>query len=178
MNKRGLELSINFIVILVLAIITLFMGILIFRIMFAGGTEFEKEVSDRTKAEINKILMRGEDSVILPDFYREMSIGDTHVFGLGIKNNGPERAFTVLVEPKTWAVDERNQQAGPAVVRDWYFEKIGPFTIKSSSLEIVSIPLRITSTAKKGWTYVFNVKVVDDAGQNYGTIQKIYVEIR
>jgi hypothetical protein len=178
MDKRGLELSINFIVVMILAVITLFMGIVIFRIMFAGGTEFEQQVSDKTKAEINSILMRGEDEVVLPDFYRQMSVGDTHAFALGIRNNGPDSEFTVLVEPKSWAINDTNQQAGPVDVRGWYFGKLGPFTVKSSSLEVVSVPMRVTSTGKKGWTYVFNVTVVDKQGSTYGTLQKIYIEVR
>ncbi|MBW3011828.1 hypothetical protein KY311_01455 [Candidatus Woesearchaeota archaeon] len=178
MNKRGLEFSVNFIIILVLAIVTLFMGIVIFRIMFTGGTELEQQVSERTRDEINRLLMRGEDFVILPDFYQEMSIGDVHVFGLGIRNTGPDQSFTVYIEPKQWAVDTDNKQSGPVDARGWYFEKIGPFTVPNNELEVISLPIRIGSTAKKGWTYIFNVRVEDKNGQIYGDLQKIYVDIK
>lgn len=179
MNKRGLELSINFIIILILAVVTLFMGIVIFRIMFAGGTQVEKDVSDRTKQEINKLLMRGEENVVLPEFYRQMSIGEVHAFGLGVRNTGPTGEFTVYITPKNWALNNLNTKAGGpgADTRGWYFEKQGPYQIGNNALQVISVPIQVKSNAQKSWTYVFNVEVKDQSGSRYGDLQKIYVEV-
>jgi len=183
MRKRGLELSINFIIILVLAIVTLVMGIIIFNIIFRAGTELEKEVSQRTKDQINRLLMTGDQAIVLPDFFKEMGIGDQHAFGLGIRNyRSAAEEFTINIQFNI-AVDKKNidmtrETVATAEVDKWYFEKIGPITINPNGLEVVSIPIRVGNKAKSDWIYVFNVLVTDKQGMQYGDLQKIYVKIR
>jgi len=181
MDKRGLELSINFIIILILAIITLAMGILIFNMIFRSGTELEKEVSQQTKDQINNLLMEGDKKVLIPSFFKELESGDQHAFGLGIRNYGNRQEFTILIEFDLAVDRENNDKTSEAVasheVDKWHFEQIGPIVIDSNDLEVVSVPIRPGNRAKNGWIYVFNVEVLDGSDLLHGNIQKIYVKI-
>jgi hypothetical protein len=182
MRKRGIEISINFIVIMILAIVTLAMGLIIFNMIFKSGTELEKEVSQSTKDQINRLMMTGDQAVAMPEFIKDMSIGEQYAFGLGIKNSrAAAQQFTVNVM-FNFAVDskdaDKTQEAvASADIASWYFEKIGPITVNPNSLQVISIPIRPGSKAKDDWVYVFNVEVKDSNGQRYGDLQKIYARI-
>jgi hypothetical protein len=181
MEKKGLELSINFIIVLVLAIVTLIMGIVIFNIVFRTSVELEKEISQETEDQINKLLMQGDESVILPYFFKHMERGDQHAFGLGIRNYRGTGDFTVNID-FALAVDKENvdktiEAVGSVDIAKWHFDKID-ITIGADALEVVSIPIRVGNKAKSGWVYVFNVNVTDSANNQYGELQKIYVQVR
>ncbi|MBW2995222.1 hypothetical protein KY312_02630 [Candidatus Woesearchaeota archaeon] len=183
MQKRGLELSINFIVVLVLAIVTLVMGIIIFNIIFRSGTELEREVSQRTKDQINRLLMTGDQKIAMPDFFKEIEAGDQHAFGLGIRNyRSTSQQFTIYVE-FDMAVDKQNtDRTAEAVanheIEKWYFEETGPYAITQNELEVISVPIRVGNKAKNSWIYVFNVVVADQDNMQYGSLQKIYIKVR
>jgi hypothetical protein len=182
MRKKGLELSINFIIVLILAIVTIAMGIVIFNVIFRSGTELEKEVSQSTKDQINRLLMSGDEPAILPEFFKSAKIGEQVAFGLGIRNfMSAQQSFTVHVEFDL-AVDKDNADKTQQViasggVADWYFQAIGPVAIPPNGVEVVSVPIRVRSNAKSGYIYVFNVRVSDSNNQAHGNLQKIYVKI-
>jgi hypothetical protein len=181
MKKKGLELSINFIIVLVLAVVTLFMGIIIFNLVFRAGIELEQEVSQSTKDQINRLLMAGDENVIMPEFFREMSVGEQKAFGLGIRNYGGTEKFTINIifdlAVDSNNIDRTSQVIAGGGVGEWYFEKIDA-TVAANELEVISVPIRVRSNAKNDWVYVFNVEVRDSSNELYGSLQKIYVRVR
>jgi len=85
MNKKGLELSINFIVILIFCVIVLVFGLSLAKNMFSEANEFKGEVDKNTKREIESLLSSGQ-RVAIPLNTAKMNNGDTKAFGLGILN--------------------------------------------------------------------------------------------
>jgi hypothetical protein len=82
-NKRGIELSINFIVMLVLAI-AVFIGGLIFASKFFGHAEKVRgSLDSQTERQIEKLLDSGSP-VVMPISTKEINKNKFDTFGLGV----------------------------------------------------------------------------------------------
>ena len=59
MNKRAIELSINFIVLFILAIAMFSVGLVLVRNIFFEADEMKRTLDDRTRQKINTLLLGG-----------------------------------------------------------------------------------------------------------------------
>ena len=59
-NKTGIELSINFIVVVILSVVILSIGLVLVRTFFAKTTEIKSSLDDQTKSKITEMLSFGE----------------------------------------------------------------------------------------------------------------------
>ena len=101
MNKRAMELSINFIVIFILAIVVFAFGIRMAYSLFNKGIETKATLDRQTSLEIEKLLDTGE-KVVIPFDEQEIRRGKFGVFGVGIRNvldtEGEKDPFQITVE--------------------------------------------------------------------------------
>ncbi|MFH1850137.1 MAG: hypothetical protein ABH879_08225 [archaeon] len=84
-NKKGLELSINFLVVLILTIVVLGFGIFFVRKLMGGAEEIRTSLDDQTMARIEALLNDGS-RVAIPFVKKETSPGKPAIFGVGILN--------------------------------------------------------------------------------------------
>ena len=98
MNKKAIELSINFLVIIIISLAVFGMGILfVNKIFFAAGKKVA-EMDSQTKEELARLLDSG-DKVAMPFFQKTVIHGNTATFGIGVLNTlGSPKAFTVVVK--------------------------------------------------------------------------------
>jgi hypothetical protein len=188
MNKKGLQLSINFIVIIILALVVFMMGIYLFTQIFSQGKEFTDLVTQDTERRMQQLLIRGDELVIIPDFSQEIKKGDSHQFVMGIKadiskcyenplNVVPSEVFIVKTT-FDMAVDDSNIPI-PLTFEDkrdisqWVFAS-REYEIRNNEQKIIGIPVRMGRNALNGATYVFNVEVLCSNGNLYGDVQKVY----
>ncbi len=100
-KKRGLELSINFLVVIIISIALLFMGAAFFRNLLIGANKIKENYDQRTEEELEDLLTQGE-RVAIPFPRQDARKGDTIVFGLGIYNAlGHNLNFKVNVQCST-----------------------------------------------------------------------------
>ncbi len=96
-SKRGIELSINFLVVVVLGLAFLSMGIIAFNKFFREAEALKVAFDERTQAELETALSRGE-KVSIPFTEKKVFAGETAIFGLGILNIiGNNQLFVVDV---------------------------------------------------------------------------------
>jgi len=185
--KKGFELSINFIVILIITIVVFGLGIRFAYNLFKSAHETVEEFDEQTKAEIERSLYQG-NIVAIPINQKELRVRDAETFGLGILNQlGETKFFKVYIEFAT-AVDEYGDPFSQSILdnvetEEWTFEESRVYEIEDNGREIIPLAFHVPSGTKYG-TYVFNVGVyfgdIVDVGKDnlYDTIHQIRITVK
>ena len=183
-NRRGLELSVNFIVVLILTIVTFALGILIYNATFNQAGELTGDIGEQTRAQIEQILMEGNIDVTIPHEFEKTPKDTTVFFGMGIKSNTDVciSGNYLISVAFSRAVDELNADRTQEIFAQmgtWFLEEVQEYAIKNNERRVVSIPIRPAgAVARQGWTYVFDINVQCKGGSRYGSPQKVYVFIQ
>lgn len=178
LNKKGMELSISFIVALIIAITVFSMGIYFATRLFSEADIMKGELDRETQAKIEALLDDGS-AVVVPLNTFSLKKGQSHVFGLGISNIFERELnfrFTITPGPCSGICEETPDpplQFLPAEAKTF---EIGP----NERPEPQRIAVGVPSNAQRG-TYVLNVKVEyeDPVGtwNDYDTIKKLYIKV-
>ena len=157
MNKRAIQLSVNFLVIIILSLAMLLMGILFFRKMFTGATELKANLDSQTEQELENLLIAGE-RVAIPFTKKEVRAGKTAVFGLGILNIlGSDHNFVIYIKcSKKIPGDVPCSKIIPSGTDIIYRT---PLSIENN--EQYKMPLVIKAPSEKG-TYIIDVRICHD----------------
>jgi len=202
MQKRGMELAVSTIVIIILSILIFIGGIALTWKLFAGAEELKTGIEQKTKQQIEAMLRQGTDLVAIPINSQRVDIGKDAVFGLGIRNIKQEPDFTIVLGLSgMYDAGQRTltQADKPYIEERW----LGNFKTQSSAIDknafgIVPLSIRAASTidagipTPKGALAVFNVCVfhgteqiadecADDVPKEFlydGRLRQISVEIR
>lgn len=159
-NKKGMELSINFIVMLILAIVVFGLAVaLTYKFMQQAYTT-QKELDQQTRAQILDALDTGAKVAVIPNSINVRS-GKSDVAGVGIRNildSGD--GFTINV-----AFDEAIDEDGGLISSYDTNPEFGKWfiypttkTIKRFERDIARVAFGIPGGAKAG-TYIYNVMV-------------------
>ncbi len=103
--RKGMEMSINFLVVLILGIAMLSLGIWLLGDFFGSLHEFDKAISEREKEQM-LTLIGDRDVMIYPETLT-ISTGKTNSFLIGVHNRlpGPSKEFIPIVRFK-YAIDK------------------------------------------------------------------------
>lgn len=191
MHKRGMELSINFIVTLIIALIVFAAGIILISKFFASAEETKLQLDAATERQLEGLLDTGERIVVLgkKSFSKTeiISSGGTAQFGIGVLNVERDGQFFVKITLADGYDEESKQKITP--LGNWIIQSAE--AANQNQLSITkSVPqntkgkilLGITppAAAKKG-TYIFNIDVCRNTSCTdtdiYGK-QKLYVRIK
>lgn len=198
MNKRAIELSVNFLVMLILALVVFAGGLTVVKKFFGAAEQKREELDSETEQEIERLLMDGS-KVGIPISKKEIRMGEDEIFGLGIYNvKGAPKDFTVTVTFST-GIDENNQEfpgitaSSTYINENWIFGAFSSsgkvYRIENNRYEAVPILIKAypnigTNKFTEKGTYIFDVKVevdIDNDGspdELYdGYIHKIYVQV-
>src|SRR3989338_2900893 len=183
-NKRGIELTVNFIVMLILGIAMLSGAIILTTKLFGKAKKYQDQVDSNTQAEIKKLITSSNDQVIIYPARKTMARKDTASFGVGVQNTlktaGKSDEFTISVAfVKAYKSDKQplcdsNYENNGAQVPDCARSDPNAW-IKSGNNqrinknEVKSFPVTlVTQGNPKSAVYVFDVKVceTDKLGTN------------
>ena len=93
MNKKGIELSVNFIVMLVLAIAMFMGGLIFFGRMMSGVSSMRVTLDSQTDQQIEAMLDSG-GSFVIPIHSKDVNRNNYVTFGIGILNDGRGKTDT------------------------------------------------------------------------------------
>jgi len=153
-SKKGIELSINFIVMLILAV-AVFAGGLMFAAKFFGQAEKVRGNLDaQTEKQIEKLLDSGSP-VVLPISSKEIFRNKFDTFGLGIlaKANG---RYTVTVEQDS--AFKKDKTTITTNFESWRQLPVDFLDLKKNEKGKLLIGVQVPRTADSG-TYLFKIKV-------------------
>ena len=183
-NKKAIELSINFLVVVILGLAMLSMGIIAFNKFFRGAETIRKSFDARTQAELEALLSGGE-KVAIPFTKKEVIAGDTAVFGLGILNIlGKEELFVVDVRcdeliPKGKELPESCSDFDKNIIYT------SDHQLKNNQQQKLPIAISTQRNTKEG-TYIINVCICTGRcvcngppypANLYQNLHKIYVTV-
>lgn len=186
-NKKGIELSINFIVGLILGIILLSLGLAFTIKMFKGTDDLGKGfLPDGMDIEADNCIQRN-DKVCIPFINRDTLPEQTVSFGVVINNiYGKKAKFRVITEFKG-AILDNEVELDDIELEKWTLQDEG-VVLENNDNYIAEVPIRPPSRTKAG-TYVFNVFVCFDSTEAvsnkcpsgtsslYSPIQQVTVEV-
>lgn len=197
MNKKAFEVSVNFVVILIISIIVFTMGISIVNRFFQFAEDEKLRWDQLTRSEIDSALDQG-DRIAIPRFKKEIVNGEFASFGVGILNvlQGPMRNFRINID-FALASDRRATICEPATAsacgepNNWIrtaYDDESPiiFTLPIKNNEKKSFLVGFDVIGAADGTYVFNVNIEYDQDGNpatadwapYDTTHKLYVEVK
>ena len=177
MNKRGIELSVNFLVIIILGIVILAGGITLIYKVFAGSTQLTDRVSDQQAAELDRIMSQGQ-LVATATTTKTIKRGDFDIFAIGINNEiGEDMDFYVRLNTTV----PNDLGASFSIAGGKTLLNPGPLTIKNNAYEHIGIGISVPKNVSRG-TYILGVNVCNstigpaDCDQ-YGSPKRLYVVV-
>jgi len=198
MNKKAMELSMNFIVILILSIVIFAGGLALSYKFFGKAQEYRTSIDSDTEAQIERILSSGE-TVAIPRNRKDIRIGESYVFGLGVFNGlGHSQDFYISMafdEAFDTATNSHIEADGTYINDKWIFGKERKYTIDNNDHEKIGLFVQVDDRIKNSatttpGTYIFNVCICTSpcAGDGCSTasatgmfydshVQKIYVTV-
>lgn len=176
LSKKGIELPISMIIVLILSIVIFAFGITILFKSYRWATETSAEIDASTQKQIESVLLEGNAIVALPKTTQKANVGQQVAFGLGIRNIGDKGEFSVTLgfAGAYLPNDEQITTTDSTIIEEQWLgglkQQTG-ITIKRD--EIYTVPLRIragnrisnSENTKKG-TYVFNICVFKGPAQD------------
>lgn len=154
--KKGMELSINMLVVIILGIFILSAGFIFLNKIVNTNEELLKSIDQDTQTKIENSLSRGE-LVAIPNNVRNARFKVPEYFGIGIKNKlTREYEFKVIAELNNVILPDGTEDTNIIVIP---FMNDESFTLAPNEAK-TDIPLSITipEGSPKG-TYIFNIDV-------------------
>lgn len=185
-SKKGFELSINFLVVLIMTVVTFAGGLVLARNMFSGADGISAKLTMQQQKDIESLMLNNDELVALPVNKKTIERGKAVMVGLGINNiiPGEEISDTFKVSVDFSVSEIENCKKGdisacPIDPNNFIVLLADTYDIEKNDHKVVEIPVMIPKDAKKT-TYVYNVNVsYNSAGSylSYDTIKKIYITV-
>jgi hypothetical protein len=175
MNKKGVELSINLIVTLIITILLLGLSLYLLGIIGSGVESIGEDLDRRTADQIEYLIAQENQIVAVPYNVKTAQLGSYTLFGMGIRNLESTTDYSIKVTfDGAYHPDGReNTKADAAYIgTEWVqsSKDSGPISVPSSSTEYYGFNLRVDdlmspSASTTRGDYVFNVCVYKSGGQ-------------
>ena len=158
-KKASLEISIQAIVIVVLAMTLLGLGLGFIRAMFSGITKTGETLTEQIKNQIQEDLRTGDKKISFPKTQLQLDKGESEVLGVGIYN----KKDTPL-HYKIRLVPINDQNGAPFTIENppWFqFAQNQVYTLSAADTDIRGIKLIIPRSVPAG-SYFLTFDIVDD----------------
>lgn len=182
MNRRGIELSMNFIVITIISLALFIIGTsLLYKVVVGAGT-MAKQIDEKMIDEIIKILAT-EKLTIFPSA-GSIRRNDYGMTALGIENRlTSPQDFFIRINCDT-ATSARqvpicdNERSYPCDTYDRWMNYPDTVTVNPNQQEFLHVRVTVPKDVERG-RYTFNVRVCTDAAckNPYDTTKKLYIEV-
>jgi hypothetical protein len=178
-KKASMELSVNFLVVMIICLALLGIGIFLMTSFIGISTKLPKSVDAQQKAMLEQALNEGALVAAFPSI-ATVDRGSPADFGIGISNElGQKNSFSISVG------DGKCNPTMP-VLED--FKKLyiaGPYSIENKAYRDVPVRIIVPRSAQKG-TCVFTVYVckTDSCSESspiadrYGDLQTLQVNVK
>jgi hypothetical protein len=179
MKKAAIELSANFIIVMVLSAALMVGGFFLIKNLFFSVKEIQLSLTQETDAQIEQMLSSGS-RVAIPISTKEAERGKLTVFGLGILNSaGGFDDFKFEVKFSA-AYDTGKELIHPTNPDSWLAYSGGIKRINKNEDQKFAIGIKVPKNGAPSGEYVFNVNVSQlnsGSWQPYDDLRKIVIKI-
>ncbi len=177
LNKRAIELSLNFIVIIVITLIIFGFGVNFISRLSSQATELQEMTVSELDERIGSLICESSDRVCVGIDRKTISKGDFGIFGLKILNIVENENFEVIIKnPENYLGYKKDGNeiavSNPKLIVNPAARSVN---IKKNEERDLGIGIEVPDNAVPG-TYILNVEI-KNAGALYGTVQKLYVDV-
>jgi hypothetical protein len=167
--KKGIELSLNFIVVIVIALTLFMFGVRFIYNLASEATDLQTLTLTDLDNKIGQLLCDSSDRVCIGQDREAVKRGNFVVFGIKITNIQDRQDFLVTVERPTPGGYTKNNQGIYGDKLTWKpLERT--INIGRNEEKELGIGIEVPKDAQAG-TYIFDVRV-----EPYGTLHKLYIE--
>ncbi|MBI2655475.1 hypothetical protein HYX06_03570 [Candidatus Woesearchaeota archaeon] len=158
-KKASLEISIQAIVIVVLAMTLLGLGLSFIRKQFGGLSSIQEEISEQVKQKILDDLIENDKKLSFSRTELEIDKGKSEVLTIGIRNKKDDELnykmqFTGISDP------DGNP---PNDIDSWFqYAKNTVYKLPPADSSVRNVRLTIPSSIPKSGSYFLNFEIVDD----------------
>ena len=167
--KKGIELSLNFLVTIVIALAIFGFGIKFISNLSSDVKEMESLTIDDLDARIGQLACGAADKVCISPTKKVIKKGDFDVFGIIIINILNEGYFGVQITPSSLPGYTKNNE--PILTDNIKLKYRSGVSIKNNEEESIGVGVEVPKDTQSG-IYIFDVKI-----SPYSEINKIYVEV-
>lgn len=167
MKRKGITLSINIIVVMIMGIVLIAVGLYLLRAIITPLDDIHREIGDKLKADLARLRFRDEQVVGLLNTHETIARGKDAWYLLGFVNEGEKRKFRVLVDYVEDSPVDDNFSAtpyysdpGPDKIIFHKFREDSSFTVEldRNQREFMWLLASVPKTVPKG-DYMFDVYV-------------------
>jgi hypothetical protein len=189
MNKRGaIELSLNFIVIIIISIVLFAFGVGFIYNLASKASDITDFTLDDLDKKIGNLVCEGFDRVCIGEERKTIEKKDFDVFGIKILNILDEDRFIIFVEntgpagAKILGYDKQNNPmpvgSSPQLIVVPSYGVLGArdITILKNQERNFAVAVQVPADAKAG-TYILDVIIQTESGQDYVPVQKLYIDV-
>lgn len=175
LNKRAIELSLNFFVILIISIIIFGFGIRFISRLSSQATELQEITISELDERIGNLVCEGSDRVCVGIDLKTIRRTKFDVFGLKIINILESQNFDINVARPTPSGYTKTKQEiyGDNLILN---PKARSVFIEKNEEKNLGIGVQVPADAVSG-TYIFNVEIKTQDGKLYSATQKLYVDV-
>ncbi|MBL7056325.1 hypothetical protein ISS07_05410 [Candidatus Woesearchaeota archaeon] len=170
MNKRGIELSVNFLVTVIISLTIFMFGVKFIYNIASEATELEGLTTDQLDQRIGELLCESTDRICIGIDRKTIPKGKFDIFGIKIVNIQDSQEFEVqITRPDIPGYTKNNNPILEDEI-DWKPRNRAVMLDRNQEKE-VGIGIEVPKTTKSG-TYIFDVRVVP-----YDELHKFYVDV-
>ena len=174
-NKKAIELSLNFIVILIISIIIFGFGIRFISTLSSKATELQDITISELDESIGSLVCESSDRVCIGVDRKTIKRTKFDIFGLKIMNIIDSQNFDIVVSRPTPSGYAKNKVEIMSDNLIWNPRERSIFIEKNEEKNL-GIGVQVPTNAASG-TYIFNVNIKGEDGQPYTSVQKLYVDV-
>lgn len=174
LNKKSIELSLNFIVIILISVVIFSFGIFFIRSLSHEVTDLTQLTLEGIDQMISDLACDGSARVCISPVTKTIPRKKFGVFGIKIVNVINNQNFDVAVtssSPLGYTRDNTPITSPPLTLNP----AARALTIKKNEDKKIGIGIQVPANAVSG-TYIFNVEI-KNAGVPYVQVQKLYVDV-
>jgi hypothetical protein len=161
-NKRGITLSVNFLVVIILALVILGFSVYFLMDIISGA----KGLADATQDDLDKKIesIQCEGLVCVPVNYKQIQAGKFDIFGVRVYNDGERRDFELTVDA---------YKTAPGI---FYQPTNLTFNLRANEEKRIGIGFEVAKGTPAG-LYIFDVKVNKKGDGLHGSPNQIRIEV-
>ena len=175
LNKKAIELSLNFMVILIISIVIFGFGIKFIQKLSSQATELQDITIGELDERIGNLVCEGSDRVCIGIDRIIIKRTKFDVFGLKIINILDTQNFDITVTRPAPSGYTKNKQPIQSDSLIWNPKSRSIFIEKNEEKNL-GIGVQVPANSAPG-TYIFDVRIQAADGKPYSSVQKLYVDV-
>ena len=174
-KKASLEISIQAIVIVVLAMTLLGLGLTFIRKQFSGLSTIQEEISEQVKQKILDDLIENDKKLSFSRTEIEIDKGKSQVLTIGIRN---KKDSELNYRMRFIGISDPDGNP-PLDIENWFqYAKNQVYKLPPAESSVRNVRLTIPSTIPKSGSYFLNFEIIDDSTNEIYDSKDFFIVVR